>query len=622
MVGMSRFYLPVALAALLMAFWFSSDAQEIAAGVAIFLFGMLMLEDGFKLFGGGTLEHILKRATASTARAITFGIISTTLLQSSSLVSVITISFLSAGMISLIGGVGIIFGSNIGTTTGAWLVAGLGLKINIAAYAMPMIAVSIVLVFQKSKTLRGIGYALAGLGFLFLGIHHMKEGFDALKEQIDLTRFALSGLAGLVVYSLVGTLATVVMQSSHATMVLILTALAAGQISYENALALAVGANIGTTITAIIGSLGANFQGRRLALAHLIFNVVTAAVALILISPLRDMVDWISAGLGIATGDFALKLAVFHTIFNVLGVALMLPLLARLIVFLEHRILEPLPDVSRPRFLNDAVDEFPQTLEVALRNEVHHLYENSIDVILHGLNLHKEDIFRTDNVTGTVRKSRTPIEIDIDERYENRVKTLYSAIVEFATRAGDKRLAPEIADRIHTLRDIAGDIVKAVKSVKHLRKNTIRYTTRYQGAVTDLYDGLRTEIARIAVEVRKLDLAQPEDRSALWLDQERVQIEDAARLTTERVDNLIRRGELSPTAATSFLNDAGYAYNAMRDLIEAGRRYFIERDAAVAEVERLLSLEEEELRDPLGELEHPETSDVPVQSHQTVTKKE
>ena len=349
---MTRYYLPVAIGALLLAFWFSPDAQEIAAGVAIFLFGMLMLEDGFKLFSGGTLERVLERATGSTPRAITFGIVSTTLLQSSSLVSVITISFLSAGLISLIGGVGIIFGANIGTTTGAWLVAGLGLKVNIGAYAMPMIALSIILVFQKSKALRGIGYALAGLGFLFLGIHHMKEGFDSFKDQIDLTRFALSGLIGLFVYSLIGTVATVIMQSSHATMVLILTALASGQISYENALALAIGANIGTTITAIIGALGANFQGKRLALAHLIFNVLTALVALVFISPLRETVDWISAGVGISSDDFAMKLAVFHTIFNVLGVALMLPLLTRLIEFLEQRIKEPQPDVSKPHFLH------------------------------------------------------------------------------------------------------------------------------------------------------------------------------------------------------------------------------------------------------------------------------
>jgi phosphate:Na+ symporter len=592
---MTRFYLPVAIGLLLFAFWFSPNAQEIAAGVAIFLFGMLMLEDGFKLFGGGALERVLERATGSTFRSVVFGMVSTTLLQSSSLVSVITISFLSAGLISLVGGVGIIFGANIGTTTGAWLVAGLGLKVNIAAYAMPMIAISIVLVFQKSKSARGVGYAIGGLGFLFLGIHHMKEGFDAFKDQIDLLRFALPGILGLVVYTLLGTAATVIMQSSHATMVLILTALAAGQISYENALALAIGANIGTTITAIIGSLSANYQGKRLALAHLIFNVITAAVALIFISPLRDAVDSISAVVGIGDSDFALKLAVFHTIFNVLGVVLMLPLMNRLIAFLERRIVEPAPDVSRPRYLNDAVDAFPQTLESALRKEVLHLYDNAIELILHGLNLHQHAVFGSGNIANTVRRSRAPFDLDIGDGYERKVKTLYSAIVEFTTRAGEKSLSADTADRVYALRDVASDIVQAVKSVKHLRKNVLRYTTRPQGVVTELYDGLRTEIARIAVEIRKLGLLKPEDRSALWLDQERAQIEEDARSTTHRIETLIRKGELRADAATSFLNDSRYAYGAMRELIEAARSYYIERDSAMAEVEKLLTLDEEEL---------------------------
>lgn len=605
---MTKYYIPVAIGALLIAFWFSPNAQEIAAGVAIFLFGMIMLEDGFKLFSGGALERMLERATGSTLRAITFGILSTTVLQSSSLVSVITISFLSAGLISLIGGVGIIFGANIGTTTGAWLVAGLGLKVNIAAYAMPMIAVSIILVFQKSRSLRGVGYALGGLGFLFLGIHHMKEGFEAYKDQIDLLRFALPGLLGLVVYTLLGTTATVVMQSSHATMVLILTALSAGQITYENALALAIGANIGTTITAILGSLGANFQGKRLALAHLIFNVATASVALIFLSPLRDAVDQISLFVGISDQDFALKLAVFHTIFNVLGVALMLPLLTRLITFLERRIVEPVPDVSQPRYLNSVVDAFPQTIETALRKEVRHLSENAMELILHGLNLHRHEIFDSDDIAKTVRASRAPFELDLDESYERRVKTLYSAIVEFTTRIGEKRVEPEINERIHVLRDVSGDTVKAVKSVKHLRKNIMRFTVRPQGAVTELYDSLRTEIAIILVEIRKMDLAEAEDRSALWLDQERAQIKLDAQSTTRRIDDLIRQRKLTSSAATSFLNDSGYAYAAMHDLLEAARGYFIERESSMAEVERLLTMDDEELE------EEPTQVDTPLSS--------
>lgn len=592
---MKKLLLPVILLVLTLGFWASSDFQEISAGVAIFLFGMLMLEDGFKLFSGGLLEKMLEKVTDSVPKSLGFGIIATTIMQSSSLVSVISISFLSAGLISLLAGVGIIFGANIGTTTGAWLVAGFGLKVKISAYALPMLAISIVLVFQKNKYLRGAGFVLAGLGFLFLGIHHMKEGFEAFKDQFDLTRFALTGLLGLLVYTLIGTAATVVMQSSHATMTLIITALAAGQISYENALALAIGANIGTTITAIIGSLTANFQGKRLALAHLIFNVITAGVALVFITPIRVAVDFISSGVGIPDHDFALKLAVFHTIFNTLGVVIMLPLLGRLIVYLERAIVQPEEDLSEPKYLSEAVDEFPQTIEHAMRREVKHLYDNAIELITHGLNLHRHDIFAAKDIAAAVEGSRTPVEFDIDERYEARVKTLYSAIVEFATRVGSKDMPEDVMHDIYTLRDAAERIVRAVKSVKHLRRNTTRYTQAPQGTITDLYDQLRTEIARILVEIRKLELADPDDRSSLWLDQERIQVVSDSQDTNNRIEFLIRNHEIEATMATSFLNDSNYAYSAMRDLLAAARVYYFETEDAMAEVERILAMEDEEL---------------------------
>jgi phosphate:Na+ symporter len=591
---MKRLFLPVILGVLIAGFWISPEFQEIAAGVAIFLFGMLMLEDGFKLFSGGFLESLLEKTTRSVPRSMLFGIVSTTIMQSSSLVSLITISFLSAGLISLLAGVGIVFGANIGTTTGAWLVAGFGLKVNISAYAMPLLAIGVVLVFQSSKYLRGTGYVLAGLGFLFLGIHHMKEGFETFKGAFDLTRFAMTGIAGLLVYTLVGTLATVVMQSSHATMVLIITALAAGQISYENALALAIGANIGTTITAIIGSLTANYQGKRLALAHLVFNSATAAVALVFITQIRQSVDVVSHAMGIADTDYALKLAVFHTVFNVVGVVLMLPLLHRLIAFIERVIREPALDLSRPKYLSQAVDEFPATIVSALQKEVRHLYINAVELIAHGLNIHRHDLFATSDIAALVASSRGSVEIDIDERYEQRIKTLYSAIVEFATRASGKQLPEDVIARVYELRDVAERIVRVVKQIKHLRRNTSRYTSRAQGTVTDLYNGLRIEIGRILVEIEKLERAAPEDRSRLWLDEESAHVEQANRDTNTRIESLIRDGKISAQAATSFLNDSNYAYGAMRDLIEVGRGYYAATDKAISEVEKILEIEDED----------------------------
>jgi phosphate:Na+ symporter len=592
---MKKTQLPVILTLLVFGFWFSPDFQEIAAGVAIFLFGMLMLEDGFNQFGGGFLEQVLERVTGSMARSLGFGIVTTTIMQSSSLVSVITISFLSAGLLSLGAAIGIIFGANIGTTTGAWLIAGFGLKVNMSTYALPMLALGIVLVFQHAKHLRGIGYVLAGLGFLFLGIHYMKMGFDTFKDQFDLTRFAMTGFAGLIVYTLVGAAATVVMQSSHATMVLIITALAAGQISYENALALAIGANIGTTITAILGAMTANFQGKRLALAHLVFNVVTAGVALILISPLRIAVDWVSNAVGIAADDYALKLAVFHTIFNVIGVALMIPMTRRLILFLERTISELSPDVSRPRYLNDAVGAFAATAETALRNEVGHLNDNAIELIAHGLNLQRHQLYTAPDIEAYVKSARRPTDFDIEEAYEQRIKVLYGAILDFVNTKSVDDMPSQTIERMYMLREAAEQMVSAVKEVKHMRANTSRYTARNHGEATKLYNTLRTELGRILVEIHKLDQEAPENRSSLWLEEERGRVKRDRKATNLLVQKLMRKGALSPAAATSFLNDASYAYRAMKDLLEAARIFYSETEGALVEVERLLSLDEDDV---------------------------
>lgn len=592
--SMKRLLLPVIIAGLLSGFWASPEFQEIAAGVAIFLFGMLMLEDGFRLFSGGFLERVLERTTGSVPRSLLFGFVTTTIMQSSSLVTVISISFLSAGLITLLAGVGIVFGANIGTTTGAWLVAGFGLKVNISTYAMPLLVIGVVLVFQNSKYLRGTGYVLAGLGFLFLGIHHMKVGFETFRDSFDLSRYALTGIAGLAVYTLIGALATVVMQSSHATMVLVITALAAGQVSYENALAVAIGANIGTTITAIIGSFTANYQGKRLAMAHLAFNTVTAVIALVFINQMRDAVDLVSSAVGIDRTNYALKLAVFHTIFNVLGVVVMLPLMRRLISLIERIISEPEIDLSQPKYLSHAVEEFPNTIVEALQKEVKHLYDNAVEIISHGLNIHRQELFRVKDIAAFVAVSRKQIEFDFDERYEQRIKTLYSSIVEFTTRVSSRQQPPDVIARVNQLREVSDRIVRAVKDVKHMRRNTSRYTTHHTGAMSDLYDGLRTEIARILAEVNRLESADPDERSRLWLEEERTNIESDHHKTNKRIEDLIVDGRITAKAATSFLNDSSYAYDAMRELIEAARNYYVEKDKAIAEIEQIIAMDEDE----------------------------
>ncbi len=589
-----RIILPVIFILLVYGFWISPDFKQISAGVAIFLFGMLFLEEGFRAFTGGILEKLLNDTTDRLWKAISFGIVTTTIMQSSSLVSVITISFLSAELIALAAGIGIIFGANIGTTTGAWLIAGFGLKVKISAFAMPMLVFGIILVFQSNRSLKGIGYILAGLGFLFLGIHHMKEGFEAFRETINLTQFALPGLLGLVAFTGIGVFATVVMQSSHATLVLIITALAAQQVTYENALALAIGANIGTTITAILGSMSSNYQGKRLAAGHLIFNMITAAIAIVFIQQLIWAVDTAAATIGIRDDDFTLKLAVFHSIFNIIGVVVLLPFLTRLVNFLERVIPAPVIDIVAPKYLNDSVLEFPETLLEAVRNETIHLYDNAFEIIAHGINLHRTQILEAVNLETLINNDREILEFDLDSIYERKVKSLYAKILEFITRAqGD--VPTEYSDQLFALRQACRQIVATVKDVKHLRKNVTRYMVHDNEDIRREYNALRVQLATLIRDIHDLRNTEEEERNIIDLDAYRVSVDEESAVSNGVLDKLIRDGAITPEMGTSLMNDHAYTRDAVWQLTEIAKTLFGSRDIAEMEAEELIGLDDEEV---------------------------
>ena len=586
-------------------FWASPDFKEIAAGVAIFLFGMLALEEGFRAFTGGVLERLLRRTTDKLWKSLSFGVISTTIMQSSSLVSVISISFLSAGLISLTAGVGIIFGANLGTTTGAWLVAGLGLKVDIAAYAMPMLVFGIILVFQKARTTKGFGYILAGLGFLFLGIHYMKEGFEAYQDSLDLTQFAVSGYPGLFLFALIGLVATVVMQSSHATLVLIITALAAKQITYENALALAIGSNVGTTITAIIGALGSNVNGRRLAGAHLIFNLVTGLVAIGLIHQLTTAVDAISGWLGIAGDDYTLKLAVFHTLFNALGIVLMLPFIKLMVRGLEKFIKPKVRTAAEPRFLAKSSSELADTAVEAVRLETLHLYDNASDIIARALGLRLDDILSDKPLDDIVRASPAPAPFDIDEAYNENVKGLFAEIVEYISHARGN-LTPGQYDELFALRAAGRDIVEAIKDTKHLQKNLSRFLASEDPLIRDEYTAIRRNLADVLRSLDEVREQGHDSTAILSLDSLKSRLKQYDRELGQRLNELIQQRRISGPVTISLMNDSGYAYHVTKNLVKMGAVLFSTSDQALREAERSVSLDEGEMAEALGDPPDPQ----------------
>jgi len=587
-------FLPFIIIILIFGFWYSPNFKTISAGVAIFLFGMYFLEQGFTAFTGGLLEKLLAKTTDKLWKSIGFGVVSTTIMQSSSLVSVISISFISAGLISLAAGIGIIFGANLGTTTGAWLVAAFGLKVKISAYAMPMLVFGLILTFQKSKHMRGFGYILTGLGFLFLGIHFMKEGFEAFKDQIQLAEYAVLGLKGLLIYAVIGMAATVVMQSSHATMVLIITALSLGHVTYENAIALAIGANIGTTITAIIGSLSSNYQGKQLAGAHLIFNFVTAAIAIAGINVIISIVDNISAVVGIGAEDYTLKLAVFHTVFNLIGVVVMAPFVGTLVRFLKWAIKPKKHEETEPYFLNDAVLDFPDTLLQAVRNEIIHLYNNTSLLFINGLHMETSMLEKGKNLKWEIRYDQKIVEYDFDERYQAKVKPLFAAIIEFIGK-GQGEVPAERQSQLFELRLACLKLSESIKAVDGLRSNMTKYFKSDNEIIRHEYNQMRIHIASVIKEMNKMAKEIDKDSKIISsLDRFRGKIKKYKKKTNTRLDKLIRNGEIDSYTATSILNDRTFTGDAVKGLLDVGKILYSTRDIELENMEEMLSLGDKE----------------------------
>jgi len=588
-------FLPAIFLLLAYGFTVSADFKTITAGVAIFLFGMLSLEEGFKTFTAGTLEKILRASTNSLSKSMLFGVVTTSIMQSSSLVSVITISFLSAGLLQLASGIGIIFGANLGTTTGAWLVAGFGLKVNLSAYAMPMLVFGIILVFQQAKSLKGAGYVLAGLGFLFLGIHYMKDGFDTFGQTINLADYTMTGYPGILVFASIGVAATVVMQSSHATLILILTALAAQQISYENALALAIGSNIGTTVTAIIGSLGSNTDGKRLALAHLIFNVVTGLIAIAGIYQLMLAVEWLSARVGIAADNYTLQLALFHTLFNMMGIVVMLPLMQPLVRFLEKVMVAEQAVIEKPKYLSDASLEIRDAAVEAVKKESIRLYDLATSIITDGLSIRRDALESEEKLKYVLKASTDVIDEDIDDLYERKLKALYGAIVEYVIRSRGGYSEGRLKEELSGIRQAGQHVIEAVKGVKHLRKNLIKSLQSDNPTIRKEYDRLRKLILKMMRDIEVVRTTGAGSASVLPLDRLKLDIEEKTRQFSEGLDMLIRNEQINVYAATSLMNDISYCRDICWDLVEAGSVLFSESHPDERDAMRSIALGEHEI---------------------------
>jgi phosphate:Na+ symporter len=410
------------------------------AGLGIFLFGMFLLEESIRLLSGRAFKRLIKKATTGRIRAILLGAFSTAVLQSSSAVSLMTLAFAGAGILSMQNAVGVIFGTNIGTTATGWIIATIGFKIDIEGIALPLIGIGgLGLIFlSKSARFSGLSKLFVGFGFLFMGLDYMKLSVEQFTAAIDL---ATIPHYGLWFYVLLGILLTALMQSSSATIAIILTALNAGIISFSDGAAMVIGANIGTTVTILLGSIGAVQIKKQIAVSHLIFNFATGLVALILLPFFVRVVEWLDPG----GTDSVLGIAVFHTTFNLLGVLMFLPFIGLLVRSLQKWF--PGRTAPTTRYINNVSPDLPEAAVHALYLELRHLFKETLAFFAVMLNPDKRDAkLRAFAVSGSFAdglKKRTP------EEQLAKTRELHNAIGIYASNIRHGELDVDEKARIH-----------------------------------------------------------------------------------------------------------------------------------------------------------------------------
>ena len=307
------------------------DFLRLIGSLGLFLYGMKIMSEGLQKFAGDSLRRILTAMTTNRVTGVLTGGLITALIQSSSATTVMVVSFVNAGLLTLTQSIGVIMGANIGTTVTAWLISALGFKVDIAAFALPLLAFGIPLLFSGKSSRKSVGEFIFGFSFLFMGLQALKANAPDLGANPEMLAFVQNytdmGFLSIILFLFIGAILTMIVQASAATMAITLIMCANGWIDYHLGVALVLGENIGTTITANLAALTGNTQSRRAALAHLVFNIFGVMWVLVLFYPFTAAVSWfVTDVMNISDPAVAVsfKLAAFHTAFNISNTFIMI----------------------------------------------------------------------------------------------------------------------------------------------------------------------------------------------------------------------------------------------------------------------------------------------------------
>ena len=416
------------------------DFLKLIGSLGLFLYGMKIMSEGLQKVAGDRLRSILTAMTTNRVTGVLTGVLITALIQSSSATTVMVVSFVNAGLLTLAESISVIMGANIGTTVTAWIISIFGFKVDMAAFALPLLAIALPLIFSGKSNRKSIGEFIFGFSFLFMGLSYLKANAPDLNANPEMLAFVQNytdmGFFSILLFLFIGTILTMIVQASAATMAITLIMCANGWISLELGAALVLGENIGTTITANLAALTANTQAKRAALAHFVFNVFGVIWVLIIFHPFMQMVNWVvdtffqSSDPEVA---ISYKLSAFHSIFNICNVCILIwgvKLIERTVCALIHPKEED--EEPRLRFITGGMLSTAELSILQARKEIHLFAERThhmFGMVQDLLHTEKDDDFN---------KLFSRI-----EKYENISDNMELEIANYLNQVSEGRLSSE-----------------------------------------------------------------------------------------------------------------------------------------------------------------------------------
>lgn len=489
----------------------SFDIWKLLAGLGIFLFGMFLMEEAVKLLAGRSFKKFIRTSTTGRIRSIFSGASVTAILQSSSAVSLMVLAFVGAGIMAMDNAIGVILGSNIGTTVTAWIVAYFGFKIDIETFSLPLIGIGgLGLIFLgKSERYSNLSKLLAGFGFLFMGLDYMKQSVTELTEMFDIASLPDYGI---VVYALAGMILTATMQSSSATIAIVLTALNAQVIGFHMAAAMVVGANVGTTTTVILGAIGGSQIKKRVALSHLAFNLISAIIGLAMLPVLVWVITLI---LGSPTENAVMGVALYHTLFNVIGVLIFLPFIGLFAKLLIKAFPDKVTQVTE--FLQNASPNISDAAIAGLQNEITHLIRETFEYNLKTLRIDVSLVFAGERKSGN---------LSLDDHYE-KLNLLQAEIFSFAATMLSSEMDKEETALVNRQLHAARMALHSAKSIKDVRHNFDDFDASESSFVTQTNAEFRKRLIELYLKLSGLlgethhaEIASKLDKSLKHLSKE------------------------------------------------------------------------------------------------------